>query len=82
MQQWEIDFERISTNLDDTAVRLKLKAWGDVGWEPYEIVGVTHYFKRPVRIADAPKEVYAARLKMGEGSGHLPIIEDKNKKKK
>jgi len=63
MQKWELDFERISTNLDDTAVRLKLKAWGDAGWEPYEIVGVTHYFKRPVAAVNSAADSKTKRSK-------------------
>lgn len=43
---WEIDFELIPADNDDKR-RAKLKARGDAGWEPYAIVGITHYFKRP-----------------------------------
>jgi hypothetical protein len=48
--QWEIDFERIPTNLTDVTIRERLKVWGDAGWEPYTIVGVTHFFKRHVEV--------------------------------
>ncbi len=44
---WDIDFERIGVG-DDTKMREKLTARGQAGWEPYAIVGITHYFKRCV----------------------------------
>ena len=49
MIQWDIDFDLIPVN-DDTKKRQKLTERGLAGWEPYAIVGVTHYYKRHISV--------------------------------
>ncbi len=50
MQKWEIDFVLISHGDEKTAEILCAK--GAEGWEPYAVIGITHYFKRPVENAE------------------------------
>ena len=75
MPQWDIDFDLIPVNADDTKKREILKARGLDGWEPYAIVGITHYYKRIVVVAAPEHNPFPNGFRLGD-------LESKQTKKK